>query len=213
MLLEKAKPPEQYRTVILFAMPRVSDAHRAARREQIAEAALQVLARKGSDTSIAEIVAECGLSAGAIYGNFENKAELARYIAGQLLHRRIGTMDEAVSDGAVRTPVEVLRLFMSLRRELPDLSVLLQFWGEATVDAELHAVLKTRSDEFRDAIVRALRPWAETQPEDTETLALRSAEVSLAMVQGWFANTALFGWLTGQEFLDGAERAFGPSPA
>ena len=194
-------------------MPRVSDAHRAARREQIAEAALQVLARKGSETSIAEIVAECGLSAGAIYGNFENKADLARYIAGQLLHRKIGTLDEAVRDGAVRTPVEVLRLFMSLRRQAPDLSVLLQFWGEATVDADLHAIMEGRATEFRDAIARALRPWAETQPEATspggaDALALRSAEVCLAMVQGWFANTALFGWLTGEEFLDGAERAF-----
>ena len=189
-------------------MPRVSDAHRAARREQIAEAALQVLARKGSDASIAEIVAECGLSAGAIYGNFENKADLARYIAGQLLHRKIGTLDDAVSDGAVRTPAEVLRLFMSLRRQLPDLSVLLQFWGEATVDSELHAIMETRSNEFRDAIARALRPWAESQPEDTDTLATRSAEVCLAMVQGWFANTALFGWMTGEEFLAGAERAF-----
>lgn len=194
-------------------MPRVSDAHRAARREQIAEAALQVLARKGSETSIAEIVAECGLSAGAIYGNFENKADLARYIAGQLLHRKIGTLDEAVSDGAVRTPAEVLRLFMSLRRQAPDLSVLLQFWGEATVDAELHAIMETRAAEFRDAIARALCPWAATQPEaatdgGADALALRSAEVCLAMVQGWFANTALFGWLTGAEFLDGAERAF-----
>lgn len=193
-------------------MPRVSDAHRAARREQIAEAALQVLARKGSDASIAEIVAECGLSAGAIYGNFENKADLARYIAGQLLHRKIGTLDDAVSDGAVRTPAEVLRLFMSLRRQPPDLSVLLQFWGEATVDSELHAVMEKRSTEFRDAIARALRPWAETQPDaasgGADALARRSAEVCLAMVQGWFANTALFGWMTGEEFLDGAERAF-----
>ena len=194
-------------------MPRVSDAHRAARREQIAEAALQVLARKGSETSIAEIVAECGLSAGAIYGNFENKADLARYIAGQLLHRKIGTLDDAVRDGAVRTPVEVLRLFMSLRRQAPDLSVLLQFWGEATVDADLHAIMESRATEFRDAIARALRPWAETQPEagspgGADALALRSSEVCLAMVQGWFANTALFGWLTGEEFLDGAERAF-----
>ncbi|MBB3325086.1 TetR/AcrR family transcriptional regulator [Microlunatus antarcticus] len=187
----------------------MSDAHRAARREQIAEAALQVLARKGSDTSIAEIVAECGLSAGAIYGNFENKADLARYIAGQLLHRRIGTLDDAVADGAVRTPAEVLRLFMTLRRQPPDLSVLLQFWGEATVDPELKAVLETRATEFRDAVVRALRPWAATQPEDTEPLALRTAEVCMAMVQGYFVNTALFGWMTGAEYLDGAERAFG----
>jgi AcrR family transcriptional regulator len=193
-------------------MPRVSDAHRAARREQIAEAALQVLSRKGSDTSIAEIVAECGLSAGAIYGNFENKAELARYIAGQLLHRKIGMLDDAVRDGKVRTPVEVLRLFMLKRRTPPDLSVLLQFWGEATVDPELHSVMKQRSEELRDAFRRALEPWAAAQPDDSEGLAARTAELCIVMCQGFLANSALFGWMTGEEYLDAAERAFGSPP-
>ena len=194
-------------------MPRVSDAHRAARREQIAEAALQVLSRYGSETSIAQIVAECGLSAGAIYGNFENKAELARYIAGQLLHRKIGTLDDAVSDGQVRTPIEVLRLFMSLRRQPPDLSVLLQFWGEATVDPELHRVMELRSEELRDAFVRALEPWVANQPDADAELAFRTAQLCIVMCQGYLANSALFGWMTGEEYLSAAERAFGPPPA
>ena len=190
-------------------MPRVSDAHRAARREQIAEAALQVLARKGSDTSIAEIVAECGLSAGAIYGNFENKADLARYIAGQLLHRRIGTLDDAVSDGEVRTPIEVLRLFMSLHRAPKDLSVLLQFWGEATVDPDLLAVFRGRAEELRDAFGRALEPWVATQPGASSDLGERTAQLCTAMCQGYLANSALFGWMTGEEYLLAVERAFG----
>ena len=191
-------------------MPRVSDAHRAARREQIAEAALQVLARKGSDTSIAEIVAECGLSAGAIYGNFENKADLARYIAGQLLHRRIGGLEDAVSDGAVRAPVEVLRLFMTLHRAPKDLSVLLQFWGEATVDLDLHAVFRQRAEQLRDAFGRALEPWVAAQPDADGDLATRTAELCVIMCQGYLLNSALFGWMSGEQYLDAAERAFGP---
>ncbi|HEY0240334.1 MAG TPA: TetR/AcrR family transcriptional regulator [Friedmanniella sp.] len=191
----------------------MSDAHRAARREQIAEAALQVLSRKGSDTSIAEIVAECGLSAGAIYGNFENKAELARYIAGQLLHRRIGTLDEAVSDGRVRTPVEVLRLFMGLHRAPKDLSVLLQFWGEATVDPHLHTVFRLRAEELRDAFGRALGPWVAAQPDGDDELRSRTAQLCMIMCQGYLANSALFGWMTGEEYLAAAERAFASTPA
>jgi AcrR family transcriptional regulator len=194
-------------------MPRVSDAHRAARREQIAEAALKVLARYGSEASISQIVAECGLSAGAIYGNFENKADLARYIAGQLLHRRIGGLDDAVSDGQVRTPVEVLRLFMSLQRAPKDLSVLLQFWGEATVDPDLHAVFRLRAEELRDAFGRALEPWVAAQPDGGEELAAQTAQLCVVMCQGYLANSALFGWLTGEQYLDAAERAFGPLPA
>ena len=194
-------------------MPRVSDAHRAARREQIAEAALQVLARKGSDTSIAEIVAECGLSAGAIYGNFENKADLARYIADQLLHRRIGGLDNAVSDGAVRTPVEVLRLFMSLRRAPKDLSVLLQFWGEATVDDHLHEVFRQKAEKLRDAFGRALEPWVAAQPDADAQLGRRTAELCVIMCQGYLLNSALFGWMSGEDYLDAAEKAFAtPTP-
>ena len=189
-------------------MPRVSDAHRAARREQIAEAALQVLARKGSDTSIAEIVAECGLSAGAIYGNFENKADLARYIADQLLHRRIGGLDNAVSDGAVRAPVEVLRLFMSLRRAPKDLSVLLQFWGEATVDGHLHDVFRQKAEKLRDAFGRALEPWVAAQPDADAQLGRRTAELCVIMCQGYLLNSALFGWMSGEDYLDAAEKAF-----
>lgn len=191
-------------------MPRVSDAHRAARREQIADAALRVLARNGlSDTSIAQIVAECGLSAGAIYVNFENKAELARYIAEQLLHRRIGSVDEVTSDGRSRTPVEVLRLFITMERTLPDLTVLLQFWGEATVDPDLHAVLEQNVDQLRRAFERALGPWAANQPDGGEPLAARTAQLCVVLCQGFLANSALFGWLTGEEYLDAAERAFG----
>jgi AcrR family transcriptional regulator len=194
-------------------MPRVSDAHRAARREQIAEAALRVLSRYGSETSIAQIVAECGLSAGAIYGNFENKAELARYIAGQLLHRRIGTLDDAVSDGQVRTPAEVLRLFMGLERTPPDLSVLLQFWGEATVDPDLRKVFHGRAEELCLAFERALEPWVAAQPDAGDELGARTAQLCVVMCQGYLANSALFGWMTGEEYLDAAKRAFGAPPA
>jgi AcrR family transcriptional regulator len=194
-------------------MPRVSDAHRAARREQIAEAALRVLSRHGSETSIAQIVAECGLSAGAIYGNFENKAELARYIAGQLLHRRIGTLDEAVSDGQVRAPVDVLRLFMGLHRAPKDLSVLLQLWGDATVNPDLHAVFTQRAEELRGAFGRALEPWVAVQPDGDEALATRMSQLCVVLCQGYLANSALFGWMGGEEYLDAVERAFGPTPA
>ena len=86
-------------------MPRVTDAHRQARREQIAEAAVRVLMRNGiSDTSIAQISAECRLSIGAIYANFENKADLARYIATRLFAWRIEELDGLPEGGPVRTP-------------------------------------------------------------------------------------------------------------
>jgi len=62
---------------------------------KVTEAALRVLQRNGvAETSIAQIVEESGLSAGAIYVNFDNKAELARYIASRLLSWRIETIED-----------------------------------------------------------------------------------------------------------------------
>ena len=50
-------------------MPKVSEQHREARRDQIVDAALRCFSRKGFQrTSMADIIAESGLSAGAIYG-------------------------------------------------------------------------------------------------------------------------------------------------
>ena len=55
-------------------MPKVSEEYRTARRSEIARAALRCFARKGFDaTSMADIIAESGLSAGAIYGHYKSK--------------------------------------------------------------------------------------------------------------------------------------------
>ena len=52
-------------------MPKVTDEYRIAKREEIADAALRAFRRKGfQGASMADIIAESGLSAGAIYGHF-----------------------------------------------------------------------------------------------------------------------------------------------
>ena len=109
-------------------MPRVTEAHRRARRDEITAAAIRVLERTGlSGTSIAQIVTESGLSSGAIYANFENKAELAREIASSLLRWRLDGIEEATAAGVVRAPVQVLRdLFATMAREGAPIPLILQ---------------------------------------------------------------------------------------
>src|SRR5919106_2113590 len=63
-------------------MPRVSQEHRDQRREQILRAAMACMAREGFHrTSMAMIIAESGLSAGAIYGYFKSKNQIIAAIA------------------------------------------------------------------------------------------------------------------------------------
>src|SRR6187431_576833 len=81
-------------------MPRVSQEYRDARRDEIADAALRCFARTGVQrTSMADIIAESGLAAGAIYGHFASKQELIVDVARRVLGNRVvelGEMQNAV---------------------------------------------------------------------------------------------------------------------
>lgn len=192
-------------------MPRVTDAYRRARRDEIAQAAVRVLARNGvSNTSIAQIVEESGLSAGAIYANFENKAQLAVYVANRMLVWRIEAVEEALDPAAVHPPLEVLRVLLAtLAEEAPPLPVLLQFWGEATIDPELHDVLERKMLELREMFERVLSRWAEgSGAADPAEVAASTARVMVAVCQGYLANAGLFGWLTPEEYLQGVTAIF-----
>lgn len=193
-------------------MPRVTEAHRRARRDEIAEAAIRVLRRKGvSSTSIAQIVEESGLSAGAIYANFQNKSELALYIAQSLLDWRVDALNDGTAPGEVRTPVDVMRHLLSIMvADAPPLPLVLQFWGEATMDPDLHAVLVMRIGQLRAAFEQAIRPWAAGQGSaDPEDLVRRTAITMTVLCQGFLANSGLVGWTTPEEYLSTASAMFG----
>ncbi len=176
-------------------MPRVTDDYRRARRDEIALAAVRCLERKGvHETSIADIVEESGLSTGAIYSHFSSKRELARYIVSEYLFPHL---DVLARSSAVEAPRDVLVMMLRAFTDdgLPP-RVVLQFWGEATVDAELHEEMTRTVARLRATIVRALLPWAR-QSADTEaaatTLANDRAVALTALAQGYIAHTAVFG--------------------
>ena len=67
-------------------MPRVTDEHRAARREQILSAAIACVAEEGfHKTTMAHVIQRSGLSAGAVYGYFRGKDEIIGAMRGAKL--------------------------------------------------------------------------------------------------------------------------------
>jgi TetR/AcrR family transcriptional regulator, transcriptional repressor of aconitase len=195
-------------------MPRVSDAHRQARRDQIADAVVQVARRHGiSEASMSQISAECGLSIGAIYANFEDKADLARYVAGKLFDWRIADLESMADGGATTTPMDVLRLLLGSMAEQnrPAPSVILQFWSKAGVDDGLRAVLNEQVGRLRAGVEQALRPWADDRSGgDGSALARQTASACMIIGQGFLANRELFGWMDAEEYLEAVAVAFGP---
>ncbi|HET9649229.1 MAG TPA: hypothetical protein VFP34_13515 [Microlunatus sp.] len=89
--------------------------------------------------------------------------------------------------------------------------MILQFWSETVVDADLHAVLVEQIERLRASVQQALLPWAAAQPasDDAVGLAHRTAQARLIMAQGYLANRTLLGWMSAQDYLESVATAFG----
>jgi len=179
-------------------MPRVSKEYREARRDEIAIAAIRCLERKGvRDTSIADVVAESGLSTGAIYSHFTNKAELARYIVGRHLIIRLDELEAAGRGGTVSSPRETLSGMLRIFADSGlSPALVIQFWGESMVDPGLKSEMTKTASRLAGALATAVLPWARmrTPSEDSATaLAERTARSIAALAQGYIANSAVFG--------------------
>ncbi|MBN9612756.1 MAG: helix-turn-helix transcriptional regulator, partial [Actinobacteria bacterium] len=91
-------------------MPKISEAKRAQRRDQILDAALQCFSERGFQaTSMAYIIAASGLSAGAIYLYFRGKWDIARAVAHRVAYGSLGAAAAADRAGALLSPAEMIR--------------------------------------------------------------------------------------------------------
>ncbi|MFC8798278.1 TetR/AcrR family transcriptional regulator [Promicromonospora sp. NPDC057138] len=193
-------------------MPKISDARRDARRAEIVDAARRAFTAKGyQHTSMADVIAEAGLSTGAVYGYFEGKRDLFAAVARNVLGRRNADLVEAASDGSPPAPAEVLEIVLDgVLSEGLELRLLVQLWGEATVDPEMRDVVNTGVKVLRSAFVAALRRWFEVHPEHAPDGPDAAAEdlvpVLMGMGQGFIFQSAMFDGFDRAAYLDGARR-------
>ncbi|QPZ38606.1 TetR/AcrR family transcriptional regulator [Paramicrobacterium chengjingii] len=184
-------------------MPKISEARRQARRAEIMAAALRCFARNGyRGTSMADIIAESQLSAGAIYSYFASKKELIRSVAGSVLEGREHELDSAGEDHVLEPAEIAITLIRGLRAHAP-ISALLQVWSEASVDSELRVVLNDVIGRVRTTICQQLEIWAHTQQtiDDPAAWAQHVTPTLLALVPGYVMQTTLTDNFDDDDFL------------
>ncbi len=170
-------------------MPRISPEKLEERRQQIRAAAARCFARKGIQaTTMREIFAEAGLSAGAVYNYYRTKDEL---IADGITASTAESADAITAAAAVLSLDEVIGQFLAdLKAAASD--------GRARATPMIHAEVAVRPDllkvfqEGRSRIRDALRAQlARTRPglspQETATL----AGFVLAFYQGLVSEAAL----------------------
>jgi AcrR family transcriptional regulator len=177
-------------------MPKVTEEHRTARRQEITRAALRLFARQGFQaTSMADIIEESGLSAGAIYGYYASKNEITHTAISELLD--IPSLSITVDGSAPIPPGEVMRRFVTtIESETGDLSLLVQVWGQAVLDPTAREATDHIGNQLRSIYRRYLSRWYRDglgmDAGAAEKAADRYAPVHLGIMQGCIVQTALF---------------------
>ncbi|MDH2388066.1 TetR family transcriptional regulator [Streptomyces sp. HNM0663] len=176
-------------------MPRLTDARKELRRTQIAEAAVRCFSRNGLErTSIADITAESGLSAGSIYAHYRNKADLVRVAAREVLAKRADVLGEYAAADAPPGPDELLsRLIAAI--DPAEARVGVQTWGEATTDPAIHGIVVDMTDRMRAMLRDCVTAWLvkveHHEPAEARERAVPIARRVMALYQAELLYTAL----------------------
>jgi AcrR family transcriptional regulator len=203
-------------------MPRVTEQYRADRRAEIVAAAARLVATNGFHaTSMADIISECGLSAGAVYRYFRSKDELI----GAVAETALSTADEAfarlLADNAVPSPEQAVAAMIKLisgpiaNDPLTGVDLTrigLQVWAEALRSPELSARANEVYRRLRGHFAEVARRGqaAGTLPADAAPEQMGATMLSL--VQGFILQRLLVTDTDTDGYLAGMKALLSPTP-
>lgn len=198
-------------------MPRVSEEHLAARRQQILDAARACFTRNGFHaTSMQDVIAEAGLSVGAIYRYFRSKEELVIAIAEEVL-AQVGAQLAEVTAADPPPPMEdALRLtieFMEPQLDRDGLFQLaVQVWAESFRNQQLAEFVADAYRRMRASLVElAWRTRAAGDlPDDADPEAVGA--VLFGLIPGYGLQRLLLGQPEPEAYLAGVRSLLNRSP-
>ena len=170
-------------------MPKVSQEHRDARRAQILQAAAACFERKGYQrTTMADIIKESGLSAGAIYVYFAGKQDIVRAVAQESVTARVEAITAQAGDGAL-SPGDLASGAAAAPSFAPEL------WSLARRDDKVRELLVGFLNDARGVAETTVRAWAEQHPETCAASGLSP--------EAWARGVApaILGLLAGQSLM------------
>jgi AcrR family transcriptional regulator len=191
-------------------MPKVTDEHRAARRHQVLAAALRCVSREGfHKTTMAHVIAESGMSAGAVYGYFKGKNEIIRAIADFAIGGLAVSLQELAEGDEPVTPADALAVVLNHVEglaESPDCDLTrfaVQAWAEACRDEQVREIARQRLLKVRGGweavLVRAQRDGS-LHPDADPT---QVAQAMIGMMPGFVLQRLIVGDVTAASYLAG----------
>lgn len=197
-------------------MPRVSEAHLAARRQQIIDAGRACFARNGFHaTSMQDVIAEAGLSVGAFYRYFRGKNELIEAIAEQSVGRILGAIKPVTEVVPAPTLPEAIAMIVEgiephATRE-GTFGMAIQVWAESLRSPAQERMVKDIYGRLAGLVRRIVERAAESGhlPPGADIDAV--ATVMFSLIPGFALQKVLLGGLDRDTYVRGVQTCFGTS--
>ncbi|MDX6247940.1 MAG: hypothetical protein QOF10_1300 [Kribbellaceae bacterium] len=191
-------------------MPKVTAEHRLARRAQIVAAARSCVAEQGfHKTTMADVIRESGLSAGAVYGYFKSKDEIVAAIADEALGSIDKLFDELLARPEPLTPVGALQtvlehvIFLAEQPGGDVTRIAVQAWAEALHNEAIHATASSKYLLLRGYFVEIARRAQADGTIDADTDPEYIAQVLFGMLPGFILQRLLLGDVTPATYTAG----------
>lgn len=201
---------------MIYGMPRVSEAHLAARRQQILDAARKCFMSKGfHQTSMHDVITEAGLSVGAVYRYFPSKTDLIVAIAEQAVGNITGLLEDLLKVEPPPPLTEVLSRavdFISAETGADgSLRLGLQVWSESLHNPELAEFVRSVVGRIRAALVALARRAREHGHIRPDANPEQVGAVLLSVLPGYAVQRILTGQPDPESFKSGLRTLFQPA--
>jgi AcrR family transcriptional regulator len=182
-------------------MPRISEEHREARREQILKAARACLQEHGLEAvSMEMIIARSGLSTGAVYGYFKGKGEIISALVtdgtAKLGERLVPILRNPEPPPLPELAEQLLRAIVAFGEQEPGvdrLLVSLHGWSHSQSDPALKAASRTAYRRLRELFAEAVKRLQAAGTFNPGADPNGVAELMTSICLGFVAQRALAG--------------------
>jgi AcrR family transcriptional regulator len=191
-------------------VPKVTEEHRLARRAQIVAAARTCVLDEGfHKTTMADVIRESGLSAGAVYGYFKSKEEIVAAIAEDAL----STVDEVFQKIlATEEPLTPLRALEEALDHVVEVSerpggdvtrVAVQAWAEALRNPAIMTTACGKYTQLRDRFEDVARRAQADGTIDADVDPRHVAQVLFGLIPGFVLQRLIIGDVTRSTYSAG----------
>lgn len=193
-------------------MPRISEQTRQERRDRIVDAATEVFTANGFHaTSMDDILAAAGMSAGGAYRYFAGKDEIVAAVAERVVGGMTSGVDSLLAEGSDEPFSDAVVRLLGMLDAVADgpgrLAMIV--WGEAQRDPAIAALAQVEATKVRSSI----RAFVERAHRAGELPEGRSpddvATVLFAMFPGYVVQRRIIGDVDAERFAESVARVLG----